>query len=89
MALATVTGLCWSGLARVIPGFRSVPDGNVTTIGVRDLDEEEAAAINASGVRRVEVDSLRADLHGALSNHGDLPARMFTSISTFWIQSRG
>ena len=61
MALASVTGRCWSGLARVIPGFRSVAEGIVTTIGVRDLDEE-SGALNASDVRRVEVDSLRADL---------------------------
>jgi arginase len=33
MALAAVTGRCWSGLARAIPGFRSVAEGNVTAIG--------------------------------------------------------
>jgi len=61
MALAAVTGRCWSGLARAIPGFRSVIEGNITSIGVRDLDEDEAAAFQASDLRRVDVSSLRTD----------------------------
>jgi arginase len=67
MALAAVTGRCWSGLARAIPGFTSIAERNVTAIGVRDLDEEEAAAFHASDVRRVDVHSLRADLPKTLS----------------------
>ena len=77
MALAAVTGRCWSGLARAIPGFSSVLEDNVTTIGVRDLDEEEAAVFEASDVRRVNVHSLRVGLAKTLSNQeriADLPA---------------
>ncbi len=77
MALAAVTGRCWSGLARAIPGFRSVVEDNVTAIGVRDLDEDEAPAFHASDVRRVDVHSLRTDLPKTLSNQGriaDSPA---------------
>jgi arginase len=83
MALAAVTGRCWSGLARAIPGFRSVGEGSVTAIGVRDLDEEEAAALQASDVRRVNVPSLRADLPKILSNHGrisDSPAYVHVDL---------
>jgi arginase len=77
MALAAVTGRCWSGLARAIPGFRSVAEGHVTAIGVRDLDEEEAAPFQRSDVRRVDHHSLRTDFSTALSDQGriaDLPA---------------
>jgi arginase len=70
MALAAVTGRCWSGLAGGIPGFRNVVEGNVTSIGVRDLDHEEAAAFQASDVRRVDVSSLRTELPKTLSNQG-------------------
>ena len=77
MALAAVTGRCWSGLARAIPGFRSVVEGNVTAIGVRDLDDDEAAAFQASDMTRVDVHSLRTDLPKMLSSQGrisDSPA---------------
>jgi arginase len=77
MALAAVTGRCWSGLMRAIPGFRSVVEGHVTAIGVRDLDEDEAAAFEASDVRRVDVHVLRTDLPKTLSNQegiADSPA---------------
>jgi len=68
MALAAVTGRCWSGLARAIPGFRSVVESDVTAIGARDLDEDEAAALQASDVRRVNVPSLRTDLPKTAAN---------------------
>jgi arginase len=70
MALAAVTGRCWARLAHAIPGFSAVLESNVTAIGVRDLDEDEATALRASDVRRVDVHSLRTDLPKTLSNRG-------------------
>ena len=67
MALAAVTGRCWARLASAIPGFRPVPESTVTAIGVRDLDGEEATAFRASGIGRIEVQSLRTDLPKILS----------------------
>ena len=72
MALAAVTGRCWSGLVRAIPGFRSVVEGHVTAIGVRDLDEDEAAAFQTSDVKRVDVHCVRTDLPKTLSNQGGI-----------------
>jgi len=83
MALAAVTGRCWSGLARAIPGFRSVVEGNVTAIGTRDLDEDEAAAFLASDVRRVSIRALRSDLLRTLSSQGgvtDSPAYVHVDL---------
>jgi arginase len=77
MALAAVAGRCWSGLALAIPGFTGVAESNVTAIGVRDLDEDEAAALQASDVKCVDVHSLRTDLPQVLSRQGriaELPA---------------
>lgn len=67
MALATLTGRCWGGLAAGIPGFRPVPDAAVALVGARDLDPLEAESLVASGIRRVPVGSVRAELPGALA----------------------
>jgi arginase len=67
MALAAVTGRCWPTMTRDIPGFAAVPETNVTGIGMRDLDEDEAAALHASSVRRVRVAALRPELSAILS----------------------
>jgi hypothetical protein len=60
--------------------LQSVPERNVTAIGVRDLDEEEATAFRASDIRRVEVQSLRADLPKTLAKQRDIANRRPTSI---------
>ena len=67
MALAAVTGRCWTGLTRAIPGFTPVPESNVTAIGVRDLDEGEAMASQTCGLTHVAGRSVRADLSQHLS----------------------
>ena len=67
MALATVTGRCWAGLALAIPGFAPIAEGDVTTIGVRDLDADEAAALETSAVRRIGVHTMRTDLPHAVA----------------------
>lgn len=61
MALATLTGRCWQPLARTIPGFRPVPEANVVLAGVRDLDEEERAALERSAVTVIPALDLRID----------------------------
>ena len=83
MALAAVTGRCWSGLARAIPGFESVAEGHVTAIGVRDLDEEEAASFQRSDVKCVDHHSLRTDFSKTLANQGgiaDVPAYVHVDL---------
>jgi arginase len=59
MALATVTGRCWTQLSSTIPGFQPVAESRVVLIGARDLDPFEAAALDRSSVRRLSVASLR------------------------------
>jgi arginase len=59
MALAMVTGRCWSTLAAGIPGFLPVPDRQVVLAGARDLDAAEEALLAASEIGVVSAHSLR------------------------------
>jgi arginase len=67
MALAAITGRCWTRLVREIPGFTAVREDDVVAIGVRDLDAEEAVALQASSVRRVGARTLRHELSTAMA----------------------
>lgn len=67
MALATLTGRCWAQLTARLPGFRPVPQARVTLIGARDLDPLEAAALETSALRRLNVGELQAALPTVLS----------------------
>lgn len=51
MALATLTGRCWRGLAGGIPGFVPVADQDAVLVGTRDLDPAEAELLETSQVR--------------------------------------
>jgi arginase len=53
MALSVLTGRCWRALAETVPGFEPVPESQVVLVGIRDLDPEEAIAIERSSVRVV------------------------------------
>jgi arginase len=58
MALATLTGRCWTTMAGRLSGFAPVPDAHVWLLGARDLDPLEEAALARSGVRRVEAGAI-------------------------------
>ncbi len=58
MALAVVTGRCWSTLAAGIPGFAAIPDRRVILAGARDLDAAEGRLLESSGIRAVPARSL-------------------------------
>ena len=69
MALATVTGRCWTALAGRVPGFAPVDPSRVWLLGARDLDALEAEALRASPIRRVpasQMDAPLAEAAGAL-----------------------
>ena len=80
MALAAVTGRCWTTLSRRIPGFTVIPENNVTAIGVRDLDDEEAAVLLATSVKRVAVRTLRQQLPAALAERGIAGERAYLHL---------
>jgi arginase len=53
MALAVVTGRCWTSLAATVQGFRPVPDECIVLIGARDLDPAEEALLETSDVAQL------------------------------------
>jgi arginase len=70
MALAAVTGRCWTQLSAGIPDFRPVPESSVALLGVRDLDPLEAKALEESDVQQVRPVNLRAELPSGLTSVG-------------------
>jgi arginase len=70
MALATVTGRCWTGLSASIPGFRPVPEARVTLLGARDLDRAERAALDESQVCQIAAADLDTRFPSLLAGLG-------------------
>lgn len=58
MALATLTGRCWSGMAARIPGFTPAPEERIWLHGARDLDPLEADALERSAIHRLPARAL-------------------------------
>ena len=55
MGLSIAVGACWKAMTEAIPGFRPIPEANVTHIGARDLDPPEREQLERSGVTVVEA----------------------------------
>jgi arginase len=71
MALATLTGRCWTQLTKSIPDFRPAPEASVLMFGTRSLDPIERKALSASGIHwpRTRRDAdLDPEKLGALRN---------------------
>ena len=66
MALATLTGHCWSSLMRSIPGFVPVAEPRALLIGARDLDAAEETLLRKSAVARVGAEESAAKTTEAL-----------------------
>lgn len=83
MALATLTGRCWRGMAAAVPGFNPLPDHRIALIGARDLDPPEEALASALGIRRVGAADLARD--GARQAIAPLVGRMAQAIDRFYV----
>ena len=53
MALAILTGQCWTRLAARFESFAPVPMAHIIQIGVREMDPEERLRLEQSGITRV------------------------------------
>ncbi len=62
MALATVTGRCWTSLAATVPGFVPVSERRVMLFGARDLDAREATELVESEIERLTPNAIGAGL---------------------------
>jgi arginase len=70
MALATLTGRCWTQLTSALPGFRPAREKDVVLLGARDLDPLEAKTLDTSAVRRIGVAEMRERLPRELADLG-------------------
>lgn len=62
MALATITGRCWTAMSSELSGFVPVREQHAWLIGTRDLDPAEDEALMDSPVGRLASDAVGADL---------------------------
>ena len=73
MALAALTGRCWTRLTTRVPGFHAVPESQVLLLGARDLDDAEGRALAGSAVNRVsagDIPRVAGDRLAALRERG-------------------
>lgn len=64
MALSIACGRCWKQLSARNPRFLRAREENVTLVGTRDLDAEEAGLLSGSRVRVITTEQLRkSSLH--------------------------
>jgi arginase len=66
MPLAVLTGRCWRLLATSVPGHDLLPEEHVILAGVRQTDEEEQSALDASGINQISAAALNRDPVAAL-----------------------
>jgi len=59
MALATITGRCWSNLVSTFSGFEPVTDRQVILLGTRDFDPAEQMLLDGSAISLIKTPSLR------------------------------
>ncbi|MCI0601800.1 arginase family protein [bacterium] len=59
MALAILTGKCWTSLSSAIDGFRALPESKALLVGARDVDEEEGRLIQSSGLEWIRPQEMQ------------------------------
>lgn len=85
MALATITGRCWSNLLSTFPGFEPVADRQVILLGARDFDPPERQLLEMSAITLIETPQLRqtsveSALQPALERVRQLTPRIYLHI---------
>ena len=76
MALAMVTGRCWTRMTAGVPGFTAVAEENIVLVGARDLDPPEAELLSQSAVTHLTTDDATAKLAACM----DALSRRVTSL---------
>lgn len=70
MALAALTGRCWTQLSASIPQFRPVPEAQVILLGARHLDPLERAALESSQLTWVPPEQVNGEWTALLDGAG-------------------
>jgi arginase len=80
MALATITGRCWSAMTSRVPGFVPVREQHAWLLGARDLDPVEEEMLLDSPVGHVLVEDLGADLADRVRRELDGPQQFYVHL---------
>jgi len=80
MALATLTGRCFTGMSSRLPGFVPVREEHAWLLGTRDLDPAEEEMLLDSPVGRVAVESIGADLGERVRKELDGPRQLHVHL---------
>lgn len=80
MAVATITGRCWSAIAARVPGFTPVPAVDVWLLGTRDLDVAEEAALVASPITIVPARSVDAGLGARVAREHSAASQLYVHL---------
>lgn len=80
MALAILTGRCWTSLAATVPGFAPVAERRVMLFGARDLDAQEATALIESEIEHLTPDAIRAGLSDTLAQRKEHTREIYLHI---------
>jgi arginase len=80
MALATITGLCWTGMSSAIPGFVPVRAQHACLAGARDLDPAEEEMLLDSPVGRIAVETIGRELAERVRRDLDGPQRLHVHL---------
>src|SRR5688572_7317682 len=80
MALATLTGRCWTSLAASVPGFVPVSESRVMLFGARDLDPREANELVESEIERLTPAAIGAGLGDNLARRREHTSDIYLHI---------
>ena len=78
MALAILTGRCWTSLAATVPGFAPVAERRV--MRARDLDTQEATALIESEIEHLTPDAISAGLNENLARRKEHTREIYLHI---------
>jgi arginase len=68
MAVAILTGRCWTQLSATVPNFRPVGDARVCLVGARHIDSLEGSLLDESSVQVIATRQLRSTFRQVLSS---------------------
>jgi arginase len=80
MALATITGRCWTTMTSRLAGFTPVREQHAWLIGARDLDPAEEEMLLDSPVGRVAAEAIGSDLGDRVRRDLDGPQRLHVHL---------
>jgi len=80
MALATLTGRCWTSLSASVPGFVPVSERRVMLFGARDLDPREANELVESEIERLTPAAIGAGLGDNLARRREHTSDIYLHI---------